>query len=495
MLSQAMREADSKQLNRTTTANGAPTFASTLSANLDFYAHCGNINYPNAVKNFEDAFAENEDTAIRNILKMRDVRGGHGVRNTFRLILQHLAKNHISILLDSDFLSKVVEVGRWDDLYTLLPLEIPSLQNKIVKLVATELNKGADNSLVSKWLPMNSRNSFDQAFMSHLRSYMKLTPKELRKLVVGQRKELVEVKMSDKRFNEIVYPHVPSRAMSVYRKAFRKHDPEGMAKFLEKAVKGEVKLNSSTLYPHEVLRPFSRYGLDDDKVLAEAQWKNLPDFVNNDSRILPMVDVSGSMTCTAYGNFNCMDISIALGLYISERNKSAFKDLCLTFDNSPTFVDLSDCKTVSQRYSKLQRAPWGGGTDILGAFKRILQVAVASKAKPEDMPTHMLVLTDMQYNRGNDEDSMIMSEIKKSFKKAGYETPKIIWWNLSAQYGHTTPVTFNKSGTAIVSGASPALLDSVLNNELDSYTPMNVMMADLGKDRYKITYSVGGKNG
>jgi len=398
-------------------------------------------------------------------------------------------------VLESDLLSKVVEVGRWDDLYTLLPLNIPSVQNKIVKMVAKELNKGVENSLVAKWLPINSRNSFDQAFLSQLRAYMKLTPKELRKLVVAQRKELVEVKMSGGRFSDIVYSHVPSRAMSVYRKAFRKHDPEGMAKFLEKVVKGEVAMNASTLYPHEVLRPFSRYGSDDDAQLAEAQWKNLPDEIKGDARILPMVDVSASMTCTAYGNFNCMDISIALGLYISERNKSSFKDLCLTFDSAPVFVDLSQSKTIGGRYATMKRAPWGGSTNILGAFKRVLQVAVASKAKPEEMPTHMLVLTDMQYNCGADEDSMLMKDIKKAFKSAGYEVPKIIWWNLSAQYGNTTPVTFNKSGTALVSGASPSLLEAVLNNDLDSYTPLNVMMADLGKERYKVTFGVGDVNG
>lgn len=494
MLSQAMREVDSKSLNRTTTANGAPTFKSTLNANLDFYGHSGNINYPDLLSAFESAFQEDADLALRNVLKMRDVRSGHGVRENYRKVLAHLAKNHISVILESNILQKTVELGRWDDIYPLLRLEMPSIQRKIVKIVATELAKGAQNSLVAKWLPLNSRNSFDQAFMSQLRAYMKLTPKELRKLVVDQRKELVEVKMSDRQFTSINYAHVPSRAMAVYRKAFRKHDPEGMAVFLEKAVNGEVKVNSATLYPHEVLRPL-RYNLNgnqEDIKLAEAQWKNLPDFISGDMRILPMVDVSGSMTTVAYGNNSCMDISIALGLYIAERNKSFFKDLFLTFDSVPKFVNLAPYTGLAKRVEHTERAPWGGSTNLVGAFEEILKLAVKNSATPDEMPTHLIVLTDMQYDHRGDE--MLMSKVKSMFKKAGYEMPKIIWWNLSSRYGNRTPVTMDKNGTALISGSSPSLLESVLNEDLESYTPMNVMLKDLGQDRYSVTYK-GAKNG
>lgn len=491
MLSQAMREVDSKSLNRTTTANGAPTFKSTLNANLDFYGHSGNINYPDLLSAFESAFQEDADLALRNVLKMRDVRSGHGVRENYRKVLAHLAKNHISVILESNILQKTVELGRWDDIYPLLRLEIPSIQRKIVKIVATELAKGAQNSLVAKWLPLNSRNSFDQAFMSQLRSYMKLTPKELRKLVVDQRKELVEVKMSDRQFTSINYAHVPSRAMTVYRKAFRKHDPEGMAVFLEKAVNGEVKVNSATLYPHEVLRNVYN-GSREDLALMEAQWKNLPDFISGDMRILPMVDVSASMNTPAYDRFSCMSLSIALGLYIAGRNKSFFKDLCLTFDTDPVFVDLSNFSSIEGRYKHLQGAPWGGSTDLVGAFEAILELAVKSKATEDEMPTHLIVLTDMQYdNRG---DEMLMSKVKKMFKEAGYEMPKIIWWNLSSRYGNRTPVTKDKNGTALVSGSSPALLEAVLDSDLEQFTPMNVMLKDLGQDRYSVTYK-GAKNG
>lgn len=487
MLSQAMHKADSKQLNTARTANGAKAFASTLNANLDFYARSGNMNYPKIIQDFESAFAEDTDMALRNILKMRDVRGGHGIRENFRKVLRHLAQNHINYVTNTDLLAKVVELGRWDDIFSLLDLNMPTIQNQIVKLVATELNKGVENSLVAKWLPINSRKSVDQKFLSHLRSYMKLTPKELRQKVVSQRKELVEVKMSAKQFDKIVYSHVPSRAMSVYRNAFRKHDPEGMAKFLEKAVKGEVKVNASTLYPHEVTKKAMSYDAN-DRTLAEAQWKNLPDFIKGDCKVLPIVDVSGSMNSKAYGNYTCMDISVSLGIYISERNKSTFKDLVLTFSQNPTFVSLADRATLYNKLEKVYRAPWGYNTDLEAAFEAILDLAVKQKAAQEDLPEYLLVLTDMQYDRSNSGvDEGIMKTLKKMYKEAGYKLPKVIWWNIQDGSNSTTPVKFDKEGTAIVSGASPSLLEAVLAGDLESYTPYNVMVRDLQQDRYKVT--------
>lgn len=492
MLSQAMHKEHEKLSNVAYTDNGAKAFASTLNANLDFYARCGNVAHGAVIADFENAFSEDQDLALRNILKMRDVRGGHGVRENYRKVLRHLAQNHISVITETDILERTVEVGRWDDIYSLLDLNMPTVQNLIVKLVARELNKGAENSLVAKWLPINSRKSHDQKFLSQLRAYMKLTPKELRNKVVAQRKELVEVKMSAGRFKDIVYSHVPSRAMSVYRKAFRKHDPEGMAVFLEKAVKGEVKVNASTIYPHEVTRKLR--GDENDIALAEAQWKNLPDYLKGNSRVLPMVDVSGSMGTIAYGTHRCIDISVALGIYIADRNKSVFKDLLITFSEVPTFVSLASCSTLAKKFDRTHNATWGYSTNLESAFEAVLDLALKHKVPQEDLPEYLLVLTDMQYNASNSGcDTRIMKELKSSYKKAGYKLPKVIWWNIQGSSGSkTTPVTFDKEGTAIVSGSSPALLEAVLSGDLDSYTPLNVMLADLSNDRYKVTYKSGG---
>ena len=68
------------QSNKTVTENKAPAFKSTLDTNLDFFAKSGNINFP-VLSVFKQAFAEDRDLAIRNLLHMRDVRNGKGIRD------------------------------------------------------------------------------------------------------------------------------------------------------------------------------------------------------------------------------------------------------------------------------------------------------------------------------------------------------------------------------------------------------------------------------
>ena len=42
-----------RELNKSTTTNGAAAYKSTLCANLDFFSRSGNINYPNALHDFK----------------------------------------------------------------------------------------------------------------------------------------------------------------------------------------------------------------------------------------------------------------------------------------------------------------------------------------------------------------------------------------------------------------------------------------------------------
>ena len=49
-----------------------------------------------------------------------------------------------------------------------------------------------------------------------------------------------------------------------------------------------------------------------------------------------------------------------------------------------------------------------------------------------------------------------------------------------------TPVKFDKNGTALVSGFSPSIMKSVLANDLEDYTPYNVMLKTLMNARYDL---------
>jgi hypothetical protein len=92
----------------------------------------------------------------------------------------------------------------------------------------------------------------------------------------------------------------------------------------------------------------------------------------------------------------------------------------------------------------------------------------------------------MQFDQGcSGYDESAIKMIERKYAEAGYTVPKVVFWNLNAAYGNT-PVKFDKRGTALVSGFSPALAESVMSNDLEDFTPLNVMLKAVCKPRYDL---------
>jgi len=278
---------------------------------------------------------------------------------------------------------------------------------------------------------------------------------------------VVESRMCRKMFDTIDYKSVPSRAAMIYRRAFARRDHARYDAFIKAALKGDVKINASVLYPHEFASRFVR-GAD---ATLEAQWKNLPDWVTNGRGFLPMCDVSGSMSGQP------MDVSIGLGVYLAEKNKSAFKDLVVTFSESPTFVDLSNHRTVRGKMLEVRSAPWGMNTNLTKAFQIMLDLATREKVAPEDMPQSILIISDMQFDGCVTRTGM--QTIERLYRLAGYVVPQVVFWNVNA-HGKQSPVTEHKSGAALVSGFSPSIMKSILARSPEA-TPVEIMMETLEK--------------
>jgi hypothetical protein len=199
-----------------------------------------------------------------------------------------------------------------------------------------------------------------------------------------------------------------------------------------------------------------------------------------------MVDVSGSMGSLwyTYSQLQPIDIAVSLGLYCASKNTGDFKDLFLTFSGKPKMEHLKG--TLSQKMTQMTKAHWEMNTNLHAAFDEILKIAVKGNVSQEDMPDMLLILSDMQFDACTRYDDSAMQMIKRKYKEAGYDVPKIVFWNLS-MYGKengNTPVKFDKNGTAHVSGFSPSIMKHVLANDLEEFTPYNVMLKTLMSDRY-----------
>ena len=83
--------------NQTFTENGAGAFKSTLNACLDAFGTLGAVrewSEDEIISCFKKAFYENQETALRLLFYVRDVRGGLGERKTFRVLLTWLANEY-----------------------------------------------------------------------------------------------------------------------------------------------------------------------------------------------------------------------------------------------------------------------------------------------------------------------------------------------------------------------------------------------------------------
>ena len=460
------------------TENGMKARKSTANAVVDLFYNIGASRGKNIVPAFTAAFVENKELALRIALWARDVRGGSGERELFRNILRHLENTDVksAVLL----MAKVPELGRWDDLLVF--------KGDFLKQMAFEMIKNAleaNNGLCAKWMPRQGETA------AEMRKYFGWSPKFYRKRLVELTK-VVETQMCAKQWDEINFSHVPSVAASRYKKAFNRNTPM-YATYVESLVKGDdpkVKVNAGAVYPYDVLKgriggymKFDKTELD----LVQKQWEALPNFVG-DANILPLVDVSGSMSCPAGGHgsksgLTCMEVAVSLGLYLADKNTGKFKDTFLTFSNKPELLNLKG--NINQKIDQMVNSNWAMNTDMIAAFKKILDVAVKGNVPQEEMPAMLLILSDMQFDQCVEYDDNALQAIERNYRNAGYEMPKVVFWNLNASYGNA-PVKFNETGTALVSGFSPAIVKPLLSCDMDSFTPEAIMLKTIMDDRYAV---------
>jgi len=306
---------------------------------------------------------------------------------------------------------------------------------------------------------------------------------------------VVEQDMCARNWNEINFSHVPSLAMSRYMTAFHRNAPEAFQAYKDalKRNDGSAKVNAGAVYPYDVIKmlggamDLSYYGAAGARSghykfnqVAQSMWEALPNYMNG-KNVLPVVDNSGSMgTRIKDSQVSCMDVATSLGLYVAEKSTGAFKDLSVGFSENAKFVKLSG--TLDQRLAQMCSAPWGGSTNLHSVFDLILDHALRNGVPAEDMPQMLLILSDMQFNSCVRHDDSALQMIRRKYEDAGYEMPQVVFWNLN-DYGNK-PVKFNDSGVALVSGFSPAIMESILAVEVDKFSPEGVMLKAVGKDRY-----------
>ena len=335
--------------------------------------------------------------------------------------------------------------------------------------------------------------------------------------------EIPEHFIGSKRGRGVNYTRMPSRCRLLFgQKVFRKLDQENYDQFLLDAAKATLlrriqrlsdssaKVNVGAIAPHEVMLKAVRAKSVVDTLEAGLQWQALVESCKPSAGrlIIPMCDVSGSMSCRCGGQSDatCMDVAMALSLLLTDAlpESNAFHGKVLTFSEEPDFVDVKkeefevDIESIrssssleeisafipklAKRVVKLRGSNWGFSTNFFKASQRICDVIEEHNLTEEEVKgLEIVVFSDMEFNEaqsgGNSDQGTMLEKIRQLFVERfgdDIQPPKIVFWNLRASTtGSGIVESADEDGVALLSGMSSGLLQKYLSWDLDMTPPVD----------------------
>ena len=492
-----------RETNYTLTENGGVAHKSTLNAVYDMFALGGAYRSrtdEDCILLFKNAFEENQELALKCLFYLRDVRGGQGERRFFRVCFKWLAKEYPEIAIRN--LKNVPEYGRWDDLYSAIyshnnvAIEVFNLMKNQLELDKESLTAGEKEgvSLLAKWLKSENTSSIEtKKLATATRKALHLSHKEYRKILSALRSRIniVEKLMSEGKWEEIQYAKLPSKAGLIYRNAFARRDAERYNEFINN---NETKVNAGTLYPYDIVQKVTNkldwrgnINIEDtEREVLNKYWNNQKDYLNGEPcKIMCVVDTSGSMT-SRYGISTVMpiDVAISLGIYCGERIGEPFKDYFISFSSRPQLIKIEGID-FCDKVTRIYKQNLCEDTDLTAVFDMLLKMYKNGTVKVEDMPEQLIVISDMEINRGSywtsdEERTTEMQKIRNEWENAGVKMPKLVYWNCDARQNTILDDPNDKSVT-FVSGCSPIIFQSILEGK----TGIQLMLEKLNSKRYE----------
>ena len=481
-----------------------------------------------------------EDAFVLSFMN-RNIRGGKGERDLFYNMYSVLLKKEKSLAID--LLDLIPHYGYWNDVFELAARN-KEIENNVIalvkkQLIEDEVNMCANNSisLLAKWIPREKKPlSKKLAIELNPKTKIQHSLAAYRKRVSKLNKYLktTEISMCGDSWASIVPDKVPARCLKLNTKAFlneslnsatlrHPYDKERnlcrehfQTYFSQIALNKKVAKGADTLYPHEIINKVSEllYSCSgDQRNSLIGAWNAFIVKAKEGGglgRSIPMCDYSGSM------NGLPLQVSRALGLLISELTTDAFKHKILTFDSTPSLINLESNGDIFHKVEHLNNSSnFGQGlsTDFQKAMDLVLENLVKHRVPVGQEPENLIVLTDMAWDQacGSNEESYYTSNlyrrnvktkswqthiqmIRENFKRAGedmfgegngYKVPRIVIWNLSASC-KDMHAQANEEGVVMLSGWSSALLKVLMAKGVEIQTPYTALRYQLDDDMYDI---------
>lgn len=361
-------------------------------------------------------------------------------------------------------LQDIILAGRIDD---LLFMGLDSIEYyNMLDYLHSEIEKG--NELVKKWMPRYSSKNLLLA--RQIAKYWNMNKQQYGHFI---KCNTVENKLSRHNYDEIKFEQVPSLAAIKYAKAFstKPETKERYEQYLAdvKAGKKELHVATSTVYDIYKNRKKIDADLFFDKIeKISGSW-------------IPIVDSSGSMQDSndSYGK------AMAIGHYLAKCSSYA-PNKVISFSSKPQLITLGIPTTDRHRwydwtmkneenensiYAKEIVSMYTGDCSNTD-FGKVMQLLSNLSG---DMPEYLVVLSDMEFDRGS---SMSKEDTMRLFKSKGYNT-KIVWWNLNSR--NTTAPEMDNMGNIFLSGYNPMLL-KYLQAGFDAKAFLDTLLTEYAKN-------------
>ena len=474
------------------TENGALTHKTTNSAVLDMFATGGAMRKrsdEDKILMFKKAYDENPTLALKCLFYLRDVRGGQGERDFFKVCFSWFVENcQVSERTIGKLIALIPFYGRWDDLYCLVGTKY---ENKMFGFMKQQLILDSEcktPSLLAKWLKSENTSSEKSRFLARkTRIAFGISSKQYRILLSENRSKIniVEKLMSQGNWDKIEFDKIPSKAGFKYKNAFARNDVT-KARYQEFMKSKTTKVNAGTLYPYEIVNKATHHIANaTERNAINKYWDNLTDYFKNKSLdAVAVIDTSASMRGTP------LDVACALGIYMAERNKGPFYNHYISFSRKASLVEIEGIDFVD-KVRCIYRKNLCENTNIESVFDLIFGLVISKQINPNDIPKNIFIISDMEfdaargcysYSKEKDSVNTLMEKIKSRWNSYGLQMPHLIFWNVDARQNNI-PMK-DDGNVSYVSGFSPVLFETVMSGK----TGYELMLEKLLSKRYsKIT--------
>lgn len=532
----AFVKAGLKASAETVSGNGAKKYSTSNDAFVDNFAMIANFKapreYSEVAKDMYKLWSINPKKCLQLAVYIRmitretqvvendkaetlEVQRGQGLKNEGIMRMLWLAMHHKPTFMAN--MPYFIAAGSWKDVFEMMSLDLQyhgwegrKLDwNFMRKVILAGLANSHTSELVKKYLPTIRSAKECKTVESQARTIIgqylasciygkKKTDKEIADSRTAQRKyrklkqsgtaHTWQQLISQKKLLELDFNTIHGRALSLLvGSKFLKN--QGLVEKYSKWISGR-KVAKYTGFVFELFQPlgdsYQTNRLEDYREQTiNAQFNGLVETgrqnLNQNSKLLVVRDISGSMTSTAVGtNMSSYAIGKAMALYFSALLDGPFKNAYATFSNTCKICKWQG-KTPIEKWDNDKDRDFGS-TNLQSVADMFVKLRGSMKVSENEFPTGALLISDGEFD-GCDSSVTNFERFRDKLRRGGFSKEyvdnfKLILWDLpNGYYGGGLRPKFEDFADApnnfYISGYDPAAVAFILGTKPFKATPKN----------------------